>query len=321
MTRTPTDERPRIGVSACLLGAPVRFDGGHKRDDFMTDELARFVDFVPVCPEMDLGLGAPRESLRLVGSAKDPRLVAPRSGTDYTDAMRAYADRRAEAIGGWSLDGFVLKKDSPSCGVWRVRVYGLSGVPTRDGRGLFAAALLRQNPLLPIEEEGRLHDPRLRDNFLVRIFMHHRLSRLFHPRWRQAELVRFHASAKLLLLAHSTELYRRLGRLVATATGRPRVTLQEEYRRGVLEALAVVPSRGKHVNALEHVAGFLRDRSSHDERAELRETIDAYHREEVPLAVPLTLVRHHVRRHRIAYLEAQLYLMPFPRALRPDLAP
>lgn len=321
MTRAHTDERPRIGVSACLLGAPVRFDGGHKRDDFITKELARFVDFVPVCPEMDLGLGAPRESLRLVGRAADPKLVAPRSGNDYTDAMRALAERRSEAIAGWSLDGFVFKKDSPSCGVWRVRVYGPSGTPTRDGRGLFAAALLRQHSLLPVEEEGRLRDPRLRDNFLVRIFMHHRLTRLFHPRWRQAELVRFHASTKLLLLAHSTERYRQLGRLVATATGRQRIAVQEEYRRGVLEALAVVPSRGKHVNVLEHLAGFLRDRSSPDERAELRETIEAYRREEVPLAVPLTLVRHHVRHHRIEYLEAQLYLMPFPRALRPDLAP
>jgi uncharacterized protein YbgA (DUF1722 family)/uncharacterized protein YbbK (DUF523 family) len=320
MTRAPIDERPRIGISACLLGARVRFDGGHKRDDFITDELARFVDFVPVCPEMDLGLGAPRESLRLVGSAERARLVAPRSGNDYTDAMRAYAQRRAEAIAGWSLDGFIFKKDSPSCGVWRVRVYGPSGVPTRDGRGLFAAALMRHDPLLPVEEEGRLRDLRLRENFLVRIFMHPRLRRLFHPRWRHAELVRFHTSAKLLLLAHSTEVYRRLGRTVATAAARPRGAVQEEYRRGVLEALAVVPSRGKHVNALEHLAGFLRNRSSADERAELRETIDAYRRGEVPLAVPLTLVRHHVRRHRIEYLEAQLYLVPFPRALRPDLA-
>ena len=318
---SPSEERPRVGVSACLLGTPVRFDGGHKRDDFVTDELARFVDLVPVCPEMDLGLGTPRESLRLVGSAEDARLVAPRSGSDHTDAMRAYAARRAEAIAGWSLDGFVLKKDSPSCGVWRVRVYGPSGIPTRDGRGLFAEALLRRHPLLPVEEEGRLRDARLRDNFLVRIFMHHRLTRLFGPRWRQADLVRFHAAAKLLVLAHSTERYRQLGRLVATAKGRPRAAVEEEYRRGLLEALAVVPSRGKHVNVLEHIAGYLRERSSSDERAELRETIDAYRNEDVPLAVPLTLLRHHVRRHRIEYLEAQLYLAPFPRALRPALAP
>ncbi len=315
------DVRPRLGVSACLVGALVRFDGGHKRDAFIAAELARFVDLVPMCPEMDIGLGTPRPSLRLVRGSDGPRLVAPRSDTDHTERMRRYAEHQAELVERWELDGFILKKDSPTCGLERVRVYGPSGIPTRDGRGLFAEALLRRNPLLPVEEEGRLADPRLRENFLVRIFMRQRLAGLFCGRWRLADLIAFHSSAKLLLLAHSPDKYRQLGRLVATAAERPRHAVAEAYRRGVLEALAVVPSRGRQVNVLEHLVGYLQEGSSPDEQAELREVIAEYRSSFVPLAVPLTMIRHHVRRRRIRYLAAQIYLAPFPRALLPDLAP
>src|SRR5262245_25058680 len=175
-------ERPRVGISACLLGQTVRYDGGHKGDQFLTHVLGRYVEWVPVCPELEVGMGVPREPVRLVGSANDPRMIAERSHADWTEKMQAYAKRRVEALARMRLDGFVLKKDSPSCGMERVRVYGMRGVPTRTGRGVFARALTNRIPLLPTEEEGRLSDLRLRENFIERIFAYHRWQRLLEER-------------------------------------------------------------------------------------------------------------------------------------------
>ena len=210
----------RIGVSSCLLGEEVRFDGGHKRDPFITGTLAAFVTFVPVCPEVEIGLGTPRESIRLVRTAGGVRLVAPKSGADHTARMTRYARRRAQELAALDLSGYLFKKDSPSCVVFRVRVHQPGGMPARDGRGLFAAAMVASQPLLPVEEEGRLHDPHLRDNFWERVFGFRRLARLFAGRWRTGGLVRFHTAGKLLLMAHHIESYRALGRLVAGAARR-----------------------------------------------------------------------------------------------------
>ena len=207
------EEPIKIGVSSCLFGAKVRFDGGHKRSDFLVDTLGSFVEFVPVCPEVDIGLGVPRETLRLVrdgNAAHVPRLVTNKSGIDHTDKMNSYAERRVIALGREQLSGYVLKKDSPSCGMERVRVYGPSGAPTRDGSGLFAAALIRRYPNLPVEEEGRLNDPRLRENFVERLFAYRRLRSFFSSRWTLGRLVRFHTIHKLVLMAHSPKAYSEL---------------------------------------------------------------------------------------------------------------
>jgi uncharacterized protein YbbK (DUF523 family) len=214
-----SEEPIRIGVSSCLLGAKVRFDGGHKRSDFLVDTLGSFVEFVPVCPEVEIGLGVPRETLRLVrdGTAPAIRLVANQSAIDHTKAMNSYAERRVMALGREGLSGYVLKKDSPSCGMERVRVYGSSGMPTRDGLGLFAAALMRRYPNWPVEEEGRLNDPHLRENFVERVFAYRRLRSFFSSRWTLGGLVRFHTTHKLTLMAHSPKAYGELGRLVANA--------------------------------------------------------------------------------------------------------
>lgn len=304
--------RPRLGVSACLLGAAVRFDGGHKSDAFVRG-LRAAADLVSVCPEVEVGLGTPRESLRLVRRPEGLRLVAPRSGRDHTEGMTSFAADRVARLAGQDLDGFVVKKDSPSCGLERVRVYDDGGMPTRSGRGLFTEALLQRLPDLVVEEEGRLCDPRLRDNFLVRLYAARRLAHFFAGPWTQGALVALHARMKLLLLAHSVPAYRALGRLVAGGRGLARAELAARYRTGVALALAHVPSVGQQVNVLQHMAGYLRDVSPGADRADVHDAIGEYAAGRLARAVPLSLVRHLARRHGLEYLLRQLYLDPYPR--------
>jgi uncharacterized protein YbgA (DUF1722 family)/uncharacterized protein YbbK (DUF523 family) len=305
----------KIGVSACLLGAEVRFDGGHKRNDFLTDIFGRFVEFVPICPEFELGLGVPRESLRLVREGGEIRMVGNKSGSDHTRAMNEFAARRVNALERDELSGYVLKKDSPSCGMERVRVYSASGMPTRDGRGLFAAALMARYPTLPVEEEGRLNDPRLRENFVERVFAYRRLHDFFGSRWSPGGLVAFHTAHKLQLLAHSPRVYAALGRIVASARSLDRRELRERYEREFMNALAKIVSPARHVNVLQHIAGYFREYLDSDSRRELANLIEDYRRGLLPLIVPITLMRHYVRRFGVAYLAGQVYLEPHPKEL------
>jgi uncharacterized protein YbgA (DUF1722 family)/uncharacterized protein YbbK (DUF523 family) len=309
------EDRLRIGVSSCLLGENVRWDGGHKRDRFLTDELGPFVEWVPVCPEVELGLGTPRPTVRLVRRGDDVRMVEPKSGDDHTEAMRAYARRRVRELDREGLSGYVLKKDSPSCGMERVKVYAGPGAGTRDGRGLFAAALLERFPHLPVEEEGRLGDPRLRENFVVRVFAYRRLRRFFASRWNAGKLVAFHTAHKLLLLAHVPAAYSRLGRLVAGARSVAREELSRRYQDAFMEALARPSTRRLHTNVLQHMAGYFRGRIDVGDRDELHALIEEHRLGRLPLVVPLTLVRHHARRLDVAYLLGQVYLDPHPKEL------
>jgi lipocalin/uncharacterized protein YbbK (DUF523 family)/ligand-binding SRPBCC domain-containing protein len=222
-----THERIRLGISACLLGKLVRFDGGHKRDPFLVESLGQFVDWVPVCPEVESGLDAPRESMRLVQADGQIRLLTNKTAQDHTPRMNRFARRRVEELADAELCGFVLKKDSPTCGLERVKVYGSAGMPVKSGRGLFADALVRRFPLLPVEEEGRLNDPRLRENFVERIFAYRRLTALFAARWSMGDVVRFHTAHKLTLMAHRPEAYQRLGRLVASGKSMARRAFQD----------------------------------------------------------------------------------------------
>jgi uncharacterized protein YbgA (DUF1722 family)/uncharacterized protein YbbK (DUF523 family) len=305
----------RIGISSCLLGEKVRFDGGHKRDDFLTDTFGRFVEWVPVCPEVECGLGTPRETMRLERFTHVVRLVTTKTKIDLTDRLVDYSARRVEALAGEGLSGYVLKKDSPSCGMERVKVYDAHSLPARTGRGLFAEALLARFPSLPIEEEGRLSDPRLRDNFVERVFAFRRLQTLFRPRWRVGDLVQFHTAHKLVVLAHSPEAYRRLGRLVAGATAPARASVEREYTEQFMAALTVVATPSRHANVLQHMAGYFKRSLDPGSKDELLQTIEDYRRELVPLIVPITLFRHHVRQHGVAYLAGQVYLDPHPREL------
>jgi len=315
MRTWPPREEIRIGVSSCLLGNNVRYDGGHKRDAFVRDALGRHVTFVPVCPEVEVGMGTPRESVRLVRLGERVHLRGVRSGTDHTDAMERWAARRAAELEPLGLCGFVLKKDSPSCGMERVRVYGAKGVPARDGRGLFAEALLARMPLLPVEEEGRLNDAPLRENFVERVFAYRRLRDLLAGRWSVGDLVRFHTAEKLLLLAHEPAAYQALGRLVAVARRTPRAELASRYAESFMRALARIATRGRHANVLQHMAGYFKEFLPPDEKQEIQEAIGDYRRGLLPLVVPVTLLRHHVRRHGVAYLQGQTYLEPHPREL------
>jgi uncharacterized protein YbgA (DUF1722 family)/uncharacterized protein YbbK (DUF523 family) len=311
----PTGPRIRIGISACLLGQEVRFDGGHKRDHFLTTILGPHVEWVAVCPEVELGLGTPRETLRLVRSNGELRLLTTRTGTDHTDAMNRWARRRVDELAREDLSGYVLKKDSPSCGMERVKVYGESGMPERAGRGLFADALMRRFPCLPVEEEGRLSDPRLRENFIERVFAYRRLQDLFTGHWSYGALVRFHTAHKMSLLAHSTTRYNELGRLVANGRSLPKKELREQYERGFMDTLALVSTTKRQTNVLMHMAGHLKRALDDASREELQHSIDEYRRGLVPLVVPLTLIRHHVRMHGISYLAGQTFLEPHPREL------
>jgi uncharacterized protein YbgA (DUF1722 family)/uncharacterized protein YbbK (DUF523 family) len=314
-SRRAPKEEILVGISSCLLGHEVRYDGGHKLDALVTGTLSRFMTFVPVCPEVEAGMPIPRPPIRLVRLGAGIRLVDPKHGVDHTDAMRSWSERRVRQLEELDLSGYVLKRGSPSCGMERVKVYREAGPAGRDGVGLFAGALLRRMPLLPVEEEGRLGDPRLRENFVERIFAYRRLRALFGGRWTVGGLVRFHAAEKLLLLAHEPRAYQVLGRLVAGARQRPRAEVAARYGEIYMRALRVLATRGKNCNVLQHMAGYFKDRLAPDERAELHETIADYRAGLVPLVVPMTLLRHHVRKHGSPYLEGQAYLEPHPKEL------
>lgn len=311
----PDRDAVRIGVSSCLLGEEVRFDGGHKRDQYVTGILGRYMQWVPVCPELELGLGVPREALRLVGDPEAPRLVTVKTNVDHTDGMLAWARARIDALEDMSLDGYILKSKSPSCGMERVRVYTEAGIPSRSGPGLYARVLMEALPLLVVEEEGRLNDPRLRENFIVRVFAHHRWRQLTRTRLGPGGLVAFHARHKLLLMAHSEPHLRALGRLVARARAERPSELARRYAEDFFAALRVKATRRTHTNVLQHIAGHFRKRLDRRDRAELHAMIADYRAGLVPLVVPLTLLKHHIGRLELGYLRDQIYLEPHPREL------
>lgn len=305
----------RIGVSACLLGREVRFDGGHKRDRYLTDQFGAFVQFVPVCPEVEVGMGIPRESVRLVRRDGAMRMIAERSGVDHTEAMQRWCASRVAQLTAMDLSGYVLKANSPSCGMERVRVYTPGGMPERKGQGMFAEALMAQLVDLPVEEEGRLNDPRLRENFVERVFAFQRLRRVFQARWRVGDLVAFHTAHKLQLMAHSPADYRALGRLVGEARVRERRELESVYRQGFMAALRKQATPARHFNVLQHIAGYFRRQLDAADRAELAQVFEDYRNGLVPLVVPITLVKHYVRRFGVDYLDGQVYLEPHPKEL------
>lgn len=310
----PENSRLRLGVSSCLLGNEVRFDGGHKRDRFVTDLLGRFVEWVPVCPEVEIGMATPRPALRLVRDGDDVRMVEIKSGRDHTASMRRYSEKRVRALRKLELSGYILKKDSPSCGMTRVKLYG-GAMPSRTGKGLFAAPLMQACPDLPVEDEGRLKDSKLRENFIERVFAYQRLRELFGSRWTRGQVVGFHSAHKLQIMAHSTVAYRELGRLVANLKQMPRPVFREEYESGFMAALSHVATRGRNANVLQHAAGHLKAKIDSASRIELAELIHDYRQGLTPLVVPITLIRHYVRICEVEYLQGQAFLEPHPKEL------
>lgn len=305
----------RIGISSCLLGEKVRWDGGHKRDRFITDTLGGYFEWVPVCPELEVGMGVPRETVRLTGTPESPRMVGVKSGRDWTAPMRDHCRERVRGLEKMDLSGYILKSDSPSCGMERVRVYPEKGTATRKGVGTFARALMEHFPLLPVEEEGRLCDPGLRENFIERVFAYRRWRDLEASGCRRGDLVAFHTAHKFLVLSHSPRHHQALGRLVAAAKRHGADRLATLYGGTFMEALRVPATVKGHCNVLQHLAGFLKDRLDAAEKREMGEVLEDYRRGLAPLAVPLTLLKHHVRRHGITFVSDQIYLNPHPKEL------
>ena len=306
----------RIGISSCLLGEEVRYDGQHKLNRFLRDTLGEYVEYVPVCPEVECGLPTPREAMRLVGDPASPRLVTIKTGRDLTDQMLQWASGRLEALEAENLSGFIFKSKSPSSGMERVKVYDKNSVPHKVGSGLFAAAFMRHFPTLPTEEDGRLNDPGLRENFIERIFVMGRWRELLAGRASLGELVEFHTRHKLLLLAHSTKHYREMGKLVAEGKGQDHAELLSRYQALLMEGLKLKATPAKNANVLQHLLGYFKKQLSADEKQELVELIERYRQGYIPLVVPVTLIAHFVRKYQQPYLMQQIYLNPHPLELQ-----
>ncbi len=307
----------RIGISACLLGQQVRYDGGHKRDAFLVDTFGRYVEWVPVCPEVEMGLGVPRDTMRLELHGSEVRMVTPRTGADHTEGMRTFAEKRLAGLAKERLCGYILKKDSPSCGMERVRVYPSNEISKRSGRGLFAAALIAYFPHLPVEEEGRLNDPRLRENFVTRVFAYQRWQQMAAQTITRTALLDYHAQHKFLLVAHSQVGTHRLGRLLAHPTSRiDENALAAEYLNGFTRVMHKIPTRRNHSHVLQHLARYLSAHLDPDAREELTAMIDQYRRSLWPLIVPVMLIRHYARKFQISDLLDQVYLSPHPHELK-----
>ena len=310
------EDKIRLGISACLLGQNVRYDGGHKLDRYLTDTLGQYVEYVPVCPEVECGLGIPRESMRLVGDPQSPRLVTVRSGQDLTERMLSWAVGRVGELEKEGLCGFIFKSDSPSSGMERVKVYNEKGMPEKAGRGMFAKTFMDHFPLIPVEEEGRLHDPKLRENFIESIFTLRRWREVVGGKRSLGNLVAFHTQHKLLTLSHSEKHYRAMGKLVAEGKKLPLNDLYASYETLLMEALKLRTTVKKNTNVLQHMTGYFKDQLSKDEKQELLEILDEYRKGFIPLVVPLTLINHYVRKYKEDYLKQQIYLNPHPVSLQ-----
>jgi uncharacterized protein YbgA (DUF1722 family)/uncharacterized protein YbbK (DUF523 family) len=309
-------QKIKLGISSCLLGEKVRYDGGHQWDRFITDTLGSYVEFVAVCPEVESGLAVPREAMRLVGDPAHPRLLTVRTGLDHTERLAAWARSRVQELAAQDLCGFIFKSKSPSSGMARVKVYNDHGIPAPRGVGIFARVFMERFPGLPVTDEGRLHDPALRENFIERLFVLKRWRELLAQNHGIGSLVDFHTRHKLLILAHSPSHYRDLGKLVARGREIPLKELSAGYQTLLLEALRLQATPRKNANVLYHLMGYFKKQLTADEKQELLEVIEAYRREYVPLIVPITLINHYVRKYREPYLQQQYYLNPHPLELK-----
>ena len=313
-TDKPLD-RIRIGVSSCLLGEKVRYDGGHKLDRYIKETLGQFFEYVSVCPEVEYGLPIPREALHLVGEPGSPRLVTIRSGVDHTDGMRRWAEAKLDHLACEELSGFIFKSRSPSSGLKGVKVYSKAGMPTQRGTGIFAAAFIRRNPLIPVIDEGRLQDSALRENFIDSVFIYRRWQDYMRKGGRARDIIDLHTNLKLLVLAHSPKHYTMLGRLVANARAHTVEELHAGYVELLMEGARLQATIRKHANVLLHCLGYFKKQLSAAEKVEMLEIIEAYRNGYVPLIVPVTMINHYVRVYDQPYLKRQLYLNPYPMEL------
>lgn len=304
----------QIGISSCLLGEEVRYDGGHKRNIYVTGTLSRYFDFKAICPEMAIGLGVPRPTIRLVDKGTGIRVVGVADASlDVTDKLRSYSQRVTKGL--QSISGYILKKDSPTCGMERVRVYNANAMPEKRGRGLFADTLIEALPNLPVEEEGRLMDPVLRENFIERVFIYYRWQQLIQSGLSAKKLIEFHTRHKFNLLAHDEVVYRLLGRMVAELNDNNLNALANNYVDLLMGGLKKPASRKRHTNVLMHIMGFFKNQLSGDDKQEMLDLLAAYRLGQLPLIVPITMLKHHLRRNPHPYIEQQYYMNPYPEEL------
>jgi uncharacterized protein YbgA (DUF1722 family)/uncharacterized protein YbbK (DUF523 family) len=306
----------RLGISSCLLGEKVRYDGGQKLDHFITETLGKFVEFVPVCPEVECGLGIPREAMHLSSSPEGPRLVTIRTQVDHTERMRAWAQKRVVELEQEDLCGFIFKSDSPSSGMERVKIYSGKGMADKTGVGLFAQEFMQHFPLLPVEEEGRLHDPGLRENFLESLFTMKRWRETLALGTKRGHLVDFHTRHKLLIMSHSPKHYGLLGKLVAQMKEIPLPEMYERYQTLLMEALRLKTTIKKNANVLLHVMGYFKKNLSPAEKEELLRIVNNYQKGYIPLIVSVTLLNHYMWKYDQNYLKSQYYLDPHPLELK-----
>ena len=304
----------QIGISSCLLGEEVRYDGGHKRNVYITGALSQYFDFKAICPEMAIGLGVPRPTIRQVDMGQGVRVVGVKDPSlDVTDKLRSFSQEACRRLQG--ISGYILKKDSPSCGMERVRVYNSSDMPEKRGRGIFADTLMEAHPNLPVEEEGRLMDPLLRENFIERVFIYFRWQQLVKSGLTAQKLIEFHTRHKFNLLAHDEPIYRQLGRMVAEVDDNNLQALANNYIDMLMGGLKKPASRKRHTNVLMHIMGFFKNQLSAEDKQEMLDILDAYRLGQVPLIVPITMLRHHLRRSPHPYIEQQYYMNPYPEEL------
>ncbi len=309
-------DKIKIGISSCLLGNNVRWNGGHKMDRFLANTLGEFVEFVPVCPEVECGLGVPRETLRLVGDPASPRLVTTKTKEDKTDQMQAWARGRLKDLEKEDLCGFIFKCDSPSSGMIRVKVYNKGGMPEKKGVGIFARMFMEHFPRVPVEDDGRLHNPGIRENYIEQIFTLKRWRDVLSGRRTMGKLVDFHTRHKLLILSHGQPIHREMGRLVAAGKQLPAGDLFDRYELLLLESLKLKTTVKKNINVLTHMLGYFKKLITSDEKQEVLELIARYRDGHIPLIVPITLFNHFVRKYDNSYLAMQHYLNPHPDELR-----
>ena len=304
-----------LGISSCLLGNKVRYDGGHKLDPFLAGTLGQQVEWVPVCPEAACGLGIPREVMALEGDPAAPRVRTVWTGLDHTARLRRWIKGELKVLADIDISGYVFKARSPSCGVRDTKVFDAKCRIRSRGPGLFARAVMDAFPLLPVEDEERMHVPALRENFIERVFVYKRWREYIKEDGSLGGLVAFHTNHKYLIMAHSQKHYSLLGKMVADAKKLRKDKLHENYIRLLMEGLQLLATTKKNSNVLQHMAGYFKDKLSADEKKELLEVITNYHDGLVPLIVPITLLRYSVRKYKEDYLSRQVYLNPHPLEL------
>lgn len=309
------NDKIKVGVSSCLMGNEVRYDGGHQLDKYIRDTLGNWFEYAPVCPEVECGLPIPREAMRLVGDPADPRLITRKTGRDITSQMKNWAEKKLEELADMDLCGFIFKSRSPSSGMTRVKVYNEKGFPAGHASGIFAGLFMERFPLTPVEDDGRLHDPKLREMFIERIFVYKRWREAMKDGFSMGRLVNFHTRHKLLLMAHSPDLYRLLGRMVGDGKSRGLEELRDDYLATLHKALSLKTTAKKNVNVMNHIMGYFKKVLTPDEKRELLDVIEGYAKGETPLVVPLTLLKHYVRKYDQPYLKDQYYLNPHPGEL------